>query len=50
MQQQIPLWKAESQGFPAVEESASDDITIESYGDLEILRTPSNCKQMHKIQ
>ena len=31
----ISLWKAESQGFPSVEESASEDITIEHYGDCE---------------
>ena len=35
IQQKIPLWKAESQGFPSVEESASEDITIKSYGDFE---------------
>ena len=28
-------WKAESQGFPTVEESASEDITIKSYGQIE---------------
>ena len=33
-------WKAESQGFPSVEESASEDITIKSYGDFENPKTP----------
>ena len=36
MHRKIPLWKAESQGFPSVEESASEDITIKSYGDFEL--------------
>ena len=29
-------WKAESLSFPTVEESASEDITIKSYGHFEI--------------
>ena len=28
-------WKAESQGFPSVQESASEDITMKSYGRIE---------------
>ena len=36
IQQQIANWKAEIQGFPSVEESASEDITIKSYDDFEI--------------
>ena len=36
IQQKIAIWKADIQGFPTVEESASEDITIKSYGDFEI--------------
>ena len=36
IQQKIAFWKAESQGFPSVEESASEDITIKRYGDFEL--------------
>ena len=36
IQRKIANWKAEIQGFPSVEESASEDITIKSYGDFEI--------------
>ena len=36
IQQKIYRWKAEIQGFPTVEESAPDDITIKSYGHFEI--------------
>ena len=38
MQQKIYRWKAEIQGFPTVEESASEDITIKSYDHFEILQ------------
>jgi hypothetical protein len=33
-------WQAESRGFPSVQKSASEDITIKSYGDSEILQNP----------
>ena len=36
IQQKIYRWKAEIQGFPTVEESAPEDITIESYDPFEI--------------
>ena len=36
IQQKISNWKAEIQNFPTVEESASEDITIKSYGPFEI--------------
>ena len=36
IQQKAQNWKAEIQGFPMVEESASEDITIKSYGPFEI--------------
>ena len=36
IQQKIYHWKAEIQGFPTVEESAPEDITIKSYGPFEI--------------
>ena len=36
IQQKVANWKAEIQGFPAVEESAPDDITIKTYGAVEI--------------
>ena len=36
IQRKIANWKAEIQGFPSVEESASEDITIKSYDDFEI--------------
>ena len=42
IQQKIHLWKAESLSFLSVEESASEDITIESYGDFEILQNLQN--------
>ena len=35
---QIYHWKAEIQGFPTVEESASEDITIKSYDPFEIIQ------------
>ena len=38
-QQKVYHWKAEIQGFPTVEESAPEDITIKSYGDFEIGQT-----------
>ena len=46
IQRTIANWKAEIQGFPSVEESASEDITIKSYGDFEI---PQNSKNVLKI-
>ena len=39
----MEFWKAEIQGFPSAEESASEDITIKSYGDFEI---PQNSKKL----
>ena len=30
-------WKAESRGFPSAKESASEDITIKSYGQIELV-------------
>ena len=36
--QNIATWKAERQGFPSVQESASEDITIKGYGDFKILQ------------
>ena len=38
--------KAEVYGFPSVEESASEDVTMKSYGDFEI---PQNSKNGLKI-
>ena len=38
IQQKITNWKAEIQGFPTVEESASEDIIIKSYDRFEIIQ------------
>ena len=48
IQRKIANWKAEIQGFPSVEESASEDITIKSYGDFEIPQNSKNGLKIHK--
>ena len=45
----IANWKTEIQGFPLAENSASEDITIKSYGDFEILQNSKNGLKIHKI-
>ena len=46
-QQKIANWKAENLSFPTVEESASEDITIKSYDDFEILHISSKFTGIH---
>ena len=48
IQQKIANWKAEIRGFPSVEESASEDITIKSYGDFEIPQNSLNWLKIYK--
>ena len=47
IQQKVANWKAEIHGFPTVEESASEDITIKTYGDFEIRQFSSKFTGIH---
>ena len=48
IQRKIANWKAEIHGFSSVEESASEDITIKSYGDFELLQNSKNGLKIHE--